>query len=62
MIDDETKEYERLDRHVRTSASVRELEHWDAVRKQSPLSRSHYRLLTLQIAERMRFFTEGKLE
>jgi hypothetical protein len=56
----EQKIYDRLDRHVRTSASVSELEHWDAVRKEWPLSRAHDRVLTRLIAERIRFLTEGK--
>jgi hypothetical protein len=56
----EQKIYERLDRHVRTSNSVGELEHWDAVREASPLSLPHDRVLRRLIAERMRFLTEGK--
>jgi len=55
----EQKAYDRLDRHVRTSQSVRELEHWDAVREASPLSIPHDRVLRRLISERMRFLTEG---
>jgi hypothetical protein len=55
----EQKAYDRLDRHVRTSHSVRELQHWDAVREASPLSRAHDLVLRRLISDRMRFLTEG---
>ena len=55
----EQKVYERIDRHVRTSNSVSELVHWDAVREASPLSLPHDRVLRRLISERMRFLTEG---
>lgn len=55
----EQKAYERLDRHVRTSASVRELEHWDSVRESWPLSRAHDLMLRRLISDRMLFLTEG---
>jgi len=59
MSDEEMKEYQRLDRHVRTSASVRELEHWDGVRMATTLTRSHDRLLRHAVADRMRQLTNG---
>ena len=56
----EQKVYERLDRHVRTANSVAELEHWDAVRKEWPVSAAHERALDREVEKRMRFLTEGK--
>lgn len=54
------KEYERLDRHVRTSATVLELMRWDEIRIKSSLKRSHHLALRKQIAKRLRKLTEVK--
>lgn len=54
----EQKQYERLDRHVRTSATILELLHWDEVRVATRLSRSHHLALRKEIDERLRKLTE----
>jgi hypothetical protein len=58
--DSEQKRYERLDRHVRTSNSIPELQHWDAIRADTRLSAKHNEALRLEIAARMRHLTGGK--
>jgi hypothetical protein len=58
--DSEQKRYERLDRHVRTSLSVNELAHWNAVRAETRLSAKHDEALRLEIAARMRHLTRAK--
>lgn len=59
--DAQAKEYERLDRHIRTAATVRELEHWDDVRSRTKLSAGHDRALRQEAAKRLRHLTEAKL-
>lgn len=56
--DTEQKRYERLDRHVRTSATVRELVHWDDVRVHSILTDSHHTALRKEIEARLKQLTE----
>jgi hypothetical protein len=58
--DSEQKRYERLDRHVRTSLSVNELAHWNAVRAETRLDAKHDEALRLEVAARMRHLTGGK--
>ena len=58
--DSEQKRHERLDRHVRTSNSVQELQHWDAIRAETRLSAEHDEALRLEISSRMRHLTGGK--
>jgi hypothetical protein len=53
----ERKVYERLDRHIRTANSLHELEHWDAIREESPLSGAHDKALAREVEERVRFLT-----
>jgi hypothetical protein len=48
----EQKAFERLDRHVRTSASLRELAHWDEARSLTRLSKSHDAALRKEIKTR----------
>lgn len=57
---DMQSQYERLDRHVRTSASVRELMHWDSIRVASRLSGSRNMALRKEIAARLRKLKEVK--
>lgn len=58
--DSEQKRYERLDRHVRTSMSLQELQHWDAIRAETRLSAEHNEALRLEVAARLRFLNGGK--
>jgi hypothetical protein len=58
--DSEQKRYERLDRHVRTSMSLQELAHWDAIRAETRLSAEHNEALRLEVAARMRHLTRAK--
>lgn len=57
--DIESKAYERLDRHVRTAASLRELAHWNAEREETALSKRHDTALRAEIAARLRHLTGG---
>lgn len=50
----ETQAYERLDRHVRTATSLRELAHWNAERERAALSKRHDTALRTEIADRLR--------
>jgi hypothetical protein len=56
----EQKQYERLERHVRTSATVRELAHWDSLRIESRLEKAYDAALRVLIADRLRMLTGGK--
>lgn len=53
----ETKAYERLDRHVRTATSLRELAHWNAERERAALSKRHDTALQAEIAARLKHLT-----
>lgn len=55
----EQKAFERLDRHVRTSASLRELAHWDAERSGTRLSGAHDAALRKAIKSRLRELNGG---
>jgi hypothetical protein len=57
--DAQAKEYERLDRHIRTAATVRELVHWDLVRVKAKLSKEHDIALRQEAAKRLRQLTEA---
>jgi hypothetical protein len=52
------KTYERLDRHVRTSATVRELLHWECERVKSQLSVAYDKPLRKAIRSKMRKLQE----
>jgi hypothetical protein len=58
--DTEQKRYERLDRHVRTSATVRELMHWDCMRLETRLDQKHDQALRKEIETRFLHLTGGK--
>jgi len=53
----EAKEYERLDRHIRTANSVRELLIWDAGRAMASLPATHDKALARAVAARMQHLT-----
>ncbi len=57
--DNEQKRFERLDRHVCTSATVRELMHWDCVRMETRLDAKHDETLRKQVQARLRQLTGG---
>ena len=57
---DAGKEYQRIDRHVRTSATITELAHWDEVRKRSTLTRSEQKLLEEQVLDRVKVLMAQK--
>jgi hypothetical protein len=56
----EQKQYERLERHVRASATVRELAHWDSIRIESRLAKERDNALRDAIADRLRALTGGR--
>jgi len=56
----EQKQFERLDRHVRTSATVRELAYWNSVRIESALPARHDKQLRDAIDARLATLTGGK--
>ena len=58
--DTEQKRYERLDRHIRTSMSLQELAHWDAIRAETRLSAAHNEALRMEFAARLQFLNGGK--
>ena len=55
----EQKAYERLDRHIRTAASFRELNHWDYERSATRLSGAHDTALRKAIAARLKVLEGG---
>lgn len=55
----EQKAYERLDRHIRTAASHRELAHWDAERAGTRLSGAHDAALRKAINARLKVLDWG---
>lgn len=60
MKSPEAREYERLDRHIRTANSVRELLIWDAGRAMAALPATHDKALTQAVAARMKHLTGRK--
>jgi hypothetical protein len=52
-------EFARLDRHIRTSLSLRELAHWNAERAGTRLSGAHDVALRKAIAARMKVLEGG---
>lgn len=51
--------FARLDRHIRTSLTARELAHWDAERSGTRLSGAHDAALRKAIAARLRELNGG---
>jgi hypothetical protein len=51
---DRQLEYERLDRHVRTANSLRELAFWDGARASAAITEQHDNALRKAIEERRR--------
>ena len=60
MKSPESKEYERLDRHIRTANSVRELLIWDAGRAMASLPATQDKALARAVAARMQHLTWRK--
>jgi len=57
---DASKTFERIDRHVRTSATITELAHWDGVRQRSAMTRAEHKLLEEQVLDRVKVLMEQK--
>jgi hypothetical protein len=52
--------YERLDRHVRTANSIRELEFWDSSRASAAITEKQDQALRDEIEKRRRHLEGGK--
>ena len=57
---DRQLEYERLDRHVRTSNSLRELAFWDSSRASAAITEKQDQALRDEIEKRRRHLEGGK--
>jgi len=55
-----SKEFARLDRHIRTSATITELAHWDSQRQTARVTRTEAKVLEELVLDRVQLLMREK--